>query len=215
MIDVKFPTGKVWQIRSPVVVRQMQAEYVDAFFLDGSLRLSSFKSFRDHPDERRRDQGEGKTVMEISERDGMLSVLGMSGSPAYIICASSEESQERTPVGQARLRILDTVRFADAVSRCVPGFDWGTEGPCVYRQDTVLRKKGNRPLAPPTNGKDIERWFREQDRYVGQHAVDGFFLKHIDFVHEAEYRFIWFATGEPLAFVDIKCPAAREYCQRV
>jgi len=50
---------KPWHIYFPVLFRYLEQEYIDAFFRDGSLRLSSFKQFAKHKDEARNDWGEG------------------------------------------------------------------------------------------------------------------------------------------------------------
>ena len=55
MLEINLAFTRPWTVRLPTLVRQMKPEYVDAFFNDGSLRLSSFESFRRHPDEKRKD----------------------------------------------------------------------------------------------------------------------------------------------------------------
>jgi hypothetical protein len=48
-----------WSIVRPRLYRHMDDKYVESFFRDGSLRLSSFASFAKHPDEQLRDKAEG------------------------------------------------------------------------------------------------------------------------------------------------------------
>lgn len=191
----------------------MGKEYVEAFFLDGSLRLPSFEQFRRHPDEARRDAQEGFVAMEVQTPSGPLHILGANGGEAYILCASTIESASSDHV--AGIRIIDSVRFADAVSRQLPGFSHGFEGLCTYRDNTFIRKKDNRSIVPPKPDEDPEKWFKEQNQRTGELVVDAYFMKHSSFSHESEYRFIWFADGERQEFVDIKCPAAREFCELI
>jgi hypothetical protein len=56
-INVQF--GRNWTMLRPTLYRFLESKYVDAFFQEGSLRLSSFERFAQHPDEQRKDAGEG------------------------------------------------------------------------------------------------------------------------------------------------------------
>jgi hypothetical protein len=192
----------------------MKAEFVDAFFTDGTLRLSSFEVFRKHPDELRRDSQEGRIVMEIEAPNGKTSILGTNGQEAYVMCASTVETTLPSDGSVAAFRILDTLGFANAISGQIPGFLGGTEGLCSYRDNTMLKKRDSRPIASPPDGVDPEKWFEEQQHYIGKHSIDAFFIKESRFSHEAEYRFIWFASGIHKDYLDIKCPAALQFCER-
>ena len=213
-IPVAF--SRQWSFRLPVLTRQMKAQYVEAFFKDGFLRLSSFESFRKHPDELRRDGQEGRVAMEIEAPNGTSSILGANGQEAYILCASTIETVP--PISpnndQSAFRILDCLGFADAISRQIPGFVGGVEGLCSYRDNTMIRKKDAGLIKPPEANEDAGRWFAEQQSYVGKQVIDAYFMKHSRFAHESEYRFIWFGEGMPRQFLDITCPAALKFCER-
>ena len=213
-LTIAFP--RQWTIRTPVVTRIMARSYIDSFFEDGSLRLSSFDSFNKHPDEDRRDQQEGNIAMKIDEPNGSLNILARNGQEAYVLCGSlAEMSTTKEHSKDSSFRILNTLAFADAISRQIPGFLGGVEGSCTYRDNTMISKKGSRKISPPENQEEVEEWFNEQNRYVGKQAIEGFFVKHSKFAHESEYRFIWFAEGHAKPHIDIKCPAAREFCERI
>lgn len=216
MTSFELSFVRPWTIRTPIVTRVMKKPYIDAFFEDGSLRISSFDVFRKHSDEKRRDGQEGTSAMEIGEPNGTLSILGVNAQETYLLCGSHLE----IPLcdldnGYGQLRILDTVAFANAISRQIPGFVGGVEGSCIYRSSSLIRKKGNRPIAPPTEGENAEKWFKEQNRYVGSQTIDSLFLKDIRFKEELEYRLVWFAEGSRRPFIEIKSPAAREVCEVV
>lgn len=104
--------------------------------------------------------------------------------------------------------------FANAISGQVAGFVGGAEGLCSYRENTMLQKKDERLFYSPKEGEDPQRWYEDQQRYLAKHSIDAFFVKHIRFSHEAEYRFIWFASGIHKEYLDIKCPEALRYCER-
>lgn len=213
MPEMPLAFARPWSVRLPTLVRYMQTQYVDAFFNDGSLRLSSFESFRRHPDERRRDSQEGLVAMHVDTPTGPFSILGSCGQEAYIVCASTVEGP--IPVGQSAFRILDAMKFADAISRQIAGFVGGVEGLCSYRTNTMIRKSDPTPITPPTDGSNAEEWFNAINQHTGRLVMDAFFMKHIDFAHESEYRLIWFAEGVRQEYIDIRCPAARQFCERI
>lgn len=217
MPEMSLAFARPWSVRLPTLVRQMQTQYVDAFFEDGSLRLSSFESFRRHPDEKRRDAQEGIIAMQVDTPTGPFNILGANGQEAYIICASTVETPipDDQSASISAFRIIDTVKFADAVSRQIVGFVGGMEGLCAYRTNTMIRKSDPTPINPPTDGNQVEEWFHAMNRHTSNLAVDAYFMKHITFSHESEYRFIWFADGPRREFIDIKCPAARQFCERI
>lgn len=216
MLEMNLAFTRPWTVRLPTVVRQMNTEYADAFFNDGSLRLSSFENFRRHPDEKRRDGQEGLVAMEVNTPTGSLSIIGANGQEAYIMCASTVEMPiDENDDSVSAFRILDTLKFADAISRQIPGFIGGVEGFCIYRKNTMIKKFDPTSINSPPVGANPDLWFKEQKLRTAKFATDAYFMKHISFSHEAEYRFIWFAENSRKQFLDIKCPAAIECCERV
>ena len=153
--------------------------------------------------------------MEITGPNSRTSVVAINGQEAYVMCASTIQAALPAGGSMSAFRILDTLGFANAISAQVPGFLGGTEGLCSYRDNTMLRKADPRPFEPPLEGTDVEKWFEEHERHIGKHSVDAFFIKESRFSHEAEYRFIWFASGPYRDYIDIKCPSARQFCERV
>lgn len=208
-----IPFGYSWGVRTPVVIRSMESKYVDAFFQSGSLRISSFDSFRKHPDELRRDEEEGTAVMEIRSANSTMSAITFNGQEAYVLCASTVEP-ELSP-DQDGLIIDDTIAFAAAISRFLPGFVGGTEGLCTYRSNTLYKAFDEHEFKPPVDGEDPEKWASQQDRVIGRHMQNKFFIKHSRFSHESEYRMIWFCSGKPKDFVDIECVDAVRFCRRL
>lgn len=217
MPEMNLAFVRPWTLRFPTLTRHMPSQYIDDFFLDGSLRLSSFDSFRKHPDEARCDAQEGLVAMIVNTPTGPLNILGGNGQEAYILCASTVEllDPSELPGKAPAFRILDATKFADAVSRQIQGFVGGVEGLCSYRQNTMITKSDSMSIVPPTSAKNIEKWSDEMMQHVGKLSMDAYFMKHISFAHESEYRFIWFAEGSQKDFIDIKCPAAIPFCERI
>jgi hypothetical protein len=79
----------------------------------------------------------------------------------------------------------------------------------------MITKSDSRAIVPPANNENVEKWFHEQNRHTGKLAVDAYFMKHMSFAHESEYRFIWFAEGTRRDFIVVKCPAAIPFCERI
>jgi hypothetical protein len=153
--------------------------------------------------------------MEITGPNSRASVLATNGQEAYVMCASTVETALPADGSMAAFRILDTLAFANAISSQILGFVGGTEGLCSYRDNTMLKKTDPSSFEPPPEGADVEKWFEDHERRIGKHSIDAFFVKESRFSHESEYRFIWFASGPHREYLDIKCPAAKQFCERV
>jgi hypothetical protein len=215
MITTAFT--RPWEICTPPLTRYLEAVYIDEFFNAGKLRISSFRVFRRHPDEQRGDPSEGTAIQEIISPNARHSILGINGQEAYVLCCGTVESKDMVASfgTDAGFRIKNPLGFADAVSRQIPGFIGGAEGLCHYRDSTLLRKYDERTFRPPVSQPDPEAWAREYDRYVGEHCKDSFFLKQNRYAQQGEYRFIWFASGQERDYIDIVCPDASRFCERL
>lgn len=206
-----------WRVRRPTVTRYMEPRFTDDFYRDGSLRLSSFRKFRQHEDEARGDLFEGPALQTWSHPGGGKSTIDViNGGRCFVLCGASSEGAEIAAAFGTNdgFRILDTLGFADAVARHVPGFVEGVEGLCMYRDDIHLDKH-----LPPTfteaDESNPDAAFGRMDQMVREHAVDSFFVKRQIYSRQCEYRFIWMALGDELDYIDIKCPEARAFTERL
>lgn len=66
MSQLIIPIPQPWHIRTPAVVRYLEAQYVDEFFTDVKLRLTSFATFRTYEDEQAGEPHEGRTYQEVT-----------------------------------------------------------------------------------------------------------------------------------------------------
>ena len=215
MIQTAF--SRPWEIRTPTLTRYLEKEFTDAFFKEGRLRISSFKNFRKHADENRGDFAEGSASMQISTPMGSHAISAINGQEAYVLCAGTVESasMETSFQTQDGFRILKPLSFADAISGHIPGFIGGMEGLCHYKDSLLIAKAEPENFPPPDAFASIEEWSQQHDSFVGNHAKEAFFLKHIKYSHQGEYRFIWFASGAEKEYIDIVCPEAIQFCQRL
>jgi hypothetical protein len=121
----------------------MHTKYVDEFFDDGSLMLSSFKRFASHKDEQRRDPSEGVGVRIFTGSDFSTVMATGRGDDAYILCGSALDTAAVRSCfvdADACLVIDDPLEFANAVSRSVPRFKGGASGHCIYMDDPLIER---------------------------------------------------------------------------
>lgn len=211
-----------WRIRRPVVYRYLDKKFVDAFFETGALRISSFASFAAHIDEERQDSSEGQGIVmhRNSEGEGqtMMAVVGQ-GRNAYVLCGAMNY---RPDLAQAfctnsGFRINDSISFSEAVSKYLPGFQMGLEGPCLYlAKKTVQRDMGRIDLdamkvSPESKEIDMGKLAQTTFATAGD---DLFFIKSDRYAHQNEYRLLWLTPNDVSGYVDIVCPEARQFCTR-
>ncbi len=196
------------------VVRYMPLARVQEFFEDGSLFLSSFERFRQHPDERRRDPLEGHVNVRIQQGNADGVVLGVSAQPTYVLCASLAESGvSHSKFGGAGIVIEDAAAFLRAVAPSVPTCQVAYHGPCVYREDNRIDRCDPSPFVGPDQFEDPAlEWPRYYNALVWRHATYALFVKRMTFAEEREYRFLWMCERSSGAAVVIQCPEARTLC---
>lgn len=207
-----------WQVRLPHVYRVMEKRYVDAFFATGALQLSSFARFRTNPDEIRADREEGDALLTGSR--GNLQPMFIDVSPplsAWVLCGTTVfEAPRMRKFGDSCIRIHDPLAFAHTVAGEIPFFAGGYEGFCLYQSERAVRKE----LASAAEAGFVGN---EKDGYGLQigpqlanlNSTDRYFVKLLKFTSEAEYRWIWLARRQSTPTLEIVCPEARDYCDRV
>lgn len=219
-ISVQF--GSEWRIRRPHLYRYLEKQFVDRFFETGMLRLSSFEKFSQHTDEQRLDRSEGKGIVTHVNAEGegqtIIAAIGQ-GQNAYVLCASSmyTDGLAESFKTDSGFRVNDIFGFANAISRHVPGFVVGLEGPCLYLQKKVLDRNMGRidldtlRVSPDSKNLDLSRMAQTVFSMAGD---DMFFLKDSRYANQNEYRLLWVTAGQISPYVDINCPEARVFCTR-
>jgi hypothetical protein len=219
---IPVPFSKPWRILQPVMYRMMARRWVDAFFDTGALRLSTFAQFRRHADEQRLDDQEGQLQFEHvgHDRNGeprYLSVNGDFGRNAYVLCGSMSNAPALNEEfgTDAYIAIQNTTRFAEAVAVHIPGFIGGNEGPCAYLSArTIERDLSPIPWehlrCPEHPGKLNEpRVHAFLDQALGDHP---YYLKHLSYARQVEYRLFWLTNREVDGHLDIMVPEAMRFC---
>ena len=80
----------------------------------------------------------------------------------------------------------------------------------------VLPYRSSRTRRPPADEAGMEKWGEEYERYLAaQNSNESFLLKPQRYARQAEYRLVWFAAGLEKNYIDIKCPEAIKFCEKV
>lgn len=215
--------GFEWTLCPPNVFRFLSSRYVDAFFQDASLQLSSFKQFSKHTDEQRMDADEGLIyfVHRTNQGEGQtLIAKSRHGQAAYVLCGSIRYSEEAIQPFHADsyIRINETLPFGLAVARQIPGCTAGYEGLCLYQEKRLVeRDLGSLDLSRFENtGNDKEKQKELNAFILSQVGHLRYFLKHRhrSFAHQCEYRFVWLTNSRVEDVLNIRVPEARRYCSR-
>ena len=218
---LSLPINRVWQVKLPTVIRYMDQRYIDLFFETGQLRLSSFRRFAEHEDEMRQDAGEGMAGMQFNYGEGQtLASVGWFGSEAYIFCTSTVEDPELMKKFEtsAYFRIKDTAAFGAAISNHIPGYMIGYEGSCLYKSERMTTGTFSEPLIsePPMDEAAAEEWANNLEQKIHQDSqLTPYFLKSLKYAAQNEYRFIWQTRRKEEKFIDIVCPEAVQFCEKL
>ncbi|MGY4627172.1 hypothetical protein [Bradyrhizobium sp. USDA 4486] len=213
--------NRSWTVLRPRLYRFLEAQYVEAFFKDGSLRLSSFSQFAKHPDEQRQDAQEGTGIrFGLGKNLTMVTVQGR-GSDCYVLCGTlnnTAEMRKLFPQYDACLVIDDITAFANTVSTKIP-FVGGLEGIAIYQDEPTITKSVGLTAEAlldkyrVPDGNISMDMLRDTMNTVG--GPEEYFIKHSRYSAQCEYKLLW-ATGQPVSpFIDIKVPEAIQFCRRL
>lgn len=224
---ISIQTVKPLNIYLPNVYRYMAKEYIDLFFEKGILRISSFKKFREYPDEIRGDknEGNGSVTGTTNTSDFQFHVMSSTGNDAYMLCGSiiNSDSIRKTFDIETCFRIVKPIEFSAAISNAILGLKQSFQGFCNYREHRVIKK-----LIP---GMDINDFTGpEGDIIIGGqkgnqrtneilgNGIDLMFLKENIYQDQCEYRFVWTINTQFYGMadhIDIECKEAIQFCEKI
>jgi hypothetical protein len=220
--SLTFQFNRPWTVLRPRLYRFLEAQYVEAFFKDGSLRLSSFGQFAKHPDEQRKDRHEGHgTRMGLGTNLTISTVQGR-GHDCYVLCGSlnnTENVRKLFPHADAGFVIDDITAFANVISTKIP-YVGGLEGFAIYQDETSITKNLGDITASALDEKykNPDGTMKMEMLQDIMNAVGGpeeFFVKHSKYAPQYEYRLLWMTGREVQPFIDIKAPEEIEFCRRL
>ena len=217
---ITLQVSSPWNVNTPVLFRFLDNTFVEQFFNDGSLRLSSFQNFKKHTDEQRLDKNEGQTffVHRTSQNGGQtLEALAEHGRDAYVLCGAMRfEKNLMTSFGcNSYIRINDTTKFGMAISRHIPGFVAGMEGACLYQENKIIEKDLGyidlNALKTESGAVDMSKMSSIINQKMRHYP---YFLKDKFYSPQLEYRLLWIVNSQIDDYIDIKVPEATQFCSR-
>jgi len=200
----------------------MPKKYVEAFFKDGSIRLSSFHQFSKHKDEQRHDSSEGWNITFGSGKSESMFVVQGHGNDCYVLCGSlhdTKEIQSKFPDADGCFVIDNILGFADSISYHIPNFISGFEGHAIYQDEKIIEKdigiflteeKMENCILPDGN---IDKTMLPALNLFG--TVEELFIKPSKYASQSEYRLFWQVNAKVEDYLDIKAPNARQFCRRI
>lgn len=212
--ELSIQCVRPWSFIFPRIYRLMERKYVDAFFEDGSLMLSSFTRFSKHEDEQRRDVAEGVGVRFLHGSDSTTAMAAGRGFDCYVLCGScayTETVKGAFPDADGCLIIDNPAEFASLVSAYVPGFKAGLAGQCIYQDSTTIERHSTSNVTERMKSGDMDVLRQLHDEAGGPEEL---FVKSSRYAAQLEYRMLWASRAQIEDALFIKCPEARQFCRR-
>ncbi len=206
-------------LRNSGIYRILPRIHVEEFFDTGKLRLSSFKRFSMHPDEEKGDTQEGVNIICGRGKDHTFFTVTGHGYDAYVLSGSQIYNDElcRKFKANAAIKINDTTLFGSAVAASIVNIKSGLEGTCEYRGHYIERVTSNLTVdhfKSPESGNELDlSKLASISTNIGGPSV--YFSKRGKYIHQQEYRWIWIVSGEVSDYLDLECPEARQYCEKI
>lgn len=210
------------EVKLPVVVRYLEEKYVDNFFSNGELMISSISKFHRHKDEQRGDSEEGLAHLALNINGMPLNGLVGTGSNAYILsssCIDDENLMEQLGYNSA-IRINNCLEFAAAIAESIPFCRHAVQGFCIYRDSKKIVstiKNTNIPEINNLGPGDAEKFMKEMNSVMHEaNQNESLFRKALKYASQAEYRFVWFSSEDIIGDQIItKCPKAAKFCEKI
>lgn len=208
-----------WKVKNYPVYRLLDnTKWIDNFFDSGEIQLSCFAKFRKYPNEIQGDPAEGSALcyFEDDERN-TIGFQYESGLSSYILSTTEVLSDKIIEDFQAvgAIKILDTTNFALELSKKIAYCFSGLEGRCQYEKGRSFPLKDMKTIArlyKLKNGKYDDEFRSLLQSMVNEYEL---FLKTKKYEYQNEYRFTWHTSIELASSINIKCPEARSFCERI
>ena len=206
-----------WHVVQPHVYRYEDKQWIEEFFANGTIRLSSFAKFATYKDENRGDDKEGKAIVFTKHPDKkMLASIAIVGHNSAVLSTSQrlDRNLAKSFSRSSAFEITNTVGFAREIARSLSGYKFGFEGNCVYRPDTTVNRIVNFSVEQfmlPEGQLSMDLL----QRVLSEVGPEVMLVKRQKYQHQQEFRFIWELDNLGGDFVDVEAPLATQYCRRV
>lgn len=214
---------KSWLIKdtdkSSTVYRYLEQEYIDLFFKDGTLKLSSFESNRKMEGNVRQDTDEGVHHYRIVNRNRTDKIdfeIRDFDARRLLCCSTKLDLDFFLPHFNVDgcFEISNSIGFGYEIAKTLSGYVSGQEGKVNYNDNKLSHLLLEQHLDLP----DINSNMSNQELYphidrIGKVSIGAFFRKPIRYAIENEYRLVWHCDFNH--DIIIKCPNALRYCKKI
>lgn len=211
--------GAPWSLKVDPVFRILnKREYLDQFFDDGTILISTLAAMKNYPEELRRDVSEGSgTLATVDEKGATHLFLYDTGVNAYVLCTTAHLGEQviHDFSGVGAIRIDDSSRFGTVIAHYLPRIEEGVEGHCDYvdhRQNWFVRGSVEAEILSKASEDEYANLKSSLHRLSPGTEL---FRKPMKYAHQREYRFGWFSSLPVQGALVIKCPQAIQFCTRV
>lgn len=208
-----------WNLKIDPVYRILDDEkWMNNFFETGEIMLSCFKNFKKNPDEMQGDKNEGEGIIGGEDGKGNHNyVIYDSGMKAYIMSTTRDltDKVKKDFDGKCAIKIHNPTLFAFEISKKIPFCTSGLEGSCNYEsyRTYILSKELSENIA--FQNIDFQNDPYSSEKLKAITMGNELFLKLKKYIHQREYRLIWFSNQEVNESILIKCPEAVKFCEPV
>jgi hypothetical protein len=229
MANQQYPAGHLAFVQTsfhrpltvflPPLFRFMGTQYIDAFKTAGSLRLSSFATFKQHKDEHRGDKSEGSAFSSINdtENDKSFFAFTVAGINAYVLSLTMRSGPDITATfGPGSVEVFEPVGFCAEIANEIPGCTQVMIGQCIYVDQKILASEGKAPTVEDLRSEQEPGKIALEKIMAATTSITGpksYFLKTREYEWQAEYRFIWETNKTVDKPLDITLPSLTRYCK--
>jgi len=227
MFEIEPDTLTAFGDKLPVLYRYLPTKYIDEFFRNGTLMLTTYARCKIHEDQARCDPNDGKRNYLLTHRGMALAGIQGVGKRSYLLCTSMIPGVDHFD-DKTYFAINNPLAFAEAVARSVPNCQSGRLGRCLYRSEPSLSVESERPVMPDPSEllaaqdhQAVELAFNRMNQAIGD-LVDSklraetYFIKaEVPFKKDSEFRFIFTVENEVSDVLVISCAEAVKFCARV
>jgi hypothetical protein len=205
----------------PMVYRYLEKQWIDQFFSEGKLRLSSFKKFRKHIDEQRGDKGEGNNILIGTGKDKTIYTVVSTGIDAFVLSTSLlyNHSLYTDFKVDGCFVIERPLEFMQEISKHIPDYKGINFGPCIYKQETLIKRQlpdfdlESLKSEDDPSKNDMNKVFATSNLIGGN---DVLFRKTLKHAPQHEYRILWHSDLKDLPdYIDVIAPNSRQYCREI
>ena len=190
--------------------------YIDEFFKNGNIFLSSFKNFKKYDDEMQGDKTEGQNLIGgFNGKDTSQFVSYEGGIKAFVLCATNslDENVIKDFNGVGAIKINDSVNFGKEIARKLPYVITGIEGDCIYGDSKVQTLENEKNKA--FHNIDFKNPISIKEELSQITLGVEMFMKHKKYEHQQEHRLLWFSEVQIENGIVIHCPEAIKYCDKI